>query len=327
MTKRLRSVKASIVMGILLVSVFVAITPTSSAGLLGLVDLTPHVIIEPGEGADLNQRVMPASGHLSIPINVKFMVSGAIAGFVVDNFFKGRIPTAIVDLEVSSDMDWATATITPNTVSPEIKADGYSEANANILVKVNENAPAMWSGKLKVTAHVKELVSFGAKIKESTFTGNIPFTPDYLPVISVKPQETFKEISPGETANFDIELDNLGNAKTEVTLRIINLPEGWSPNIASSITLGAGVLDENSKGTVQLVIQPPYNFGYHNDRETIQIEITPSYYADPTLVGRTYTETFTVQSRGFSTPGFETVLALFALASIAFIVKKRKQSK
>ena len=67
-----------------------------------------------------------------------------------------------------------------------------------------------------------------------------------------------------------------------------------------------------------------------NRPKTIRVEITPSYYGspgDPAVTGLPQIETFTIQSRGFSTPGFEAGFVVFALVAIAFIIKvyKRKQ--
>jgi len=171
--------------------------------------------------------------------------------------------------------------------------------------------------------HVENL---GNAPTEVTFYDEIPFTPGYSPVISfTTPNGNFKEIGPGNTANFDIHLENLGNAPTEVTFKILNQPKGWSPNIISMTTLGSKVLGEETTKEIPFVVQPPYNFGYHNERQSFQVSLTPAYYRDPTLTGKEYVITFVVQSRGFSTPGFEMVFALTALVGLAFITKKRQK--
>ncbi|EMR73475.1 hypothetical protein MCGE09_00624, partial [Thaumarchaeota archaeon SCGC AB-539-E09] len=81
---------------------------------------------------------------------------------------------------------------------------------------------------------------------------------------------------------------------------------------------------DDPKSTVQLVVQPPYSFGYHNEREVIQVSMTPSYYADPTLKGQEYVLSFVVQSRGFSTPGFEAIFVIIAMIGMTLIFKKQQ---
>ncbi|MEA2055825.1 MAG: PGF-CTERM sorting domain-containing protein [Candidatus Thermoplasmatota archaeon] len=320
MTKRLRPVKATIVMGILLFSIFVACMPSSTAGIL---PCNPYLKLE-YDASKIEGDIMPLGGASSIPINVGYELASIFADQAV-KWLGGKVVPSI-ELSVEGAPDYCTAWVEPNVVYPELSKN-WKFAQANVWVSFKESAPARSEVKLRIRMHSNEITDIFFKIPEVTNYAEISFTPGYLPIISVTPQGNFKEISPGEVATFDINLENLGNAKTEVTFRVLNFPEGWSPNIISSTTLGTGVLGENAKSTIQLIVQPPYNFGYHNDRETIQIEIVPSYYGDPAMVGRTYTEMFTIQSRGFSTPGFEAIFAVFALAGIALIVKKRRQEK
>lgn len=59
----------------------------------------------------------------------------------------------------------------------------------------------------------------------------------------------------------------------------------------------------------------------------IRISITPSYFDNESLKGEEYLLSFIVQSRGFSTPGFESVLVIFAFIVMTFIVKKQRRKK
>jgi len=317
MTKNLRTVKASLILGILLFSLIAAFIPSTSAGLL---KNNATIILEPEDPQALNDLVVPLEGPMSVGIKIGYLVSGVFASAAIQRFESMQVP-AIISLEVDETPSWATATIEPNVVTPKIKL-GYSYANATLKVSFKEDAPAR--GEVVITVRMRSdkisIPLFQINAKEQI--GTITFTPDFLPIISVKPLNNFQEISPGEIATFDIEIENMGNAKTSVDFEILTFPEDWSPNIISSITIA-----ENSKKTVQLVIQPPYGFGYHNVRETIQIRVTPSYFADPSLTGRIYIETFTIQSRGFSTPGFEAILVFIALIGIAIIMKKQRKLK
>ena len=317
MTKHLRTVKATILVGILLISLSLAFVPTSSAGLL---KNTVTLKLELKDPVAASQKVLPLNGSMSVEIQIGYLVSGLFAHRAIPIYKNRQIP-ATISLSVEETPSFCTATVEPNVVSPEI-TEGWSFADAILKISFQEDAPARGEVKIKVKMHSDMVPGLLFQINEATHIGEISFTPDYLPIISVTPQGNFLEISPGEVARFDIEIENLGNAKTVVDFTILDFPKDWSPNIISSTTI-----TEMGKTTVQLLVQPPYGFGYHNERETVQIRIVPSYFGDPLFTGREYTETFTIQSRGFSTPGFEVAFTFIALIGVGLLLKKRNKLK
>jgi len=314
MAKHLRTVKATIIVGILLISLSLAFVPSSSAGLL---KNTVTLKLELKDPVAASQKVVPLNGSMSVEIQIGYLVSGLFAHRAIPIYESRQIP-ATISLSVEETPSFCTATIEPNVVSPSITS-GWSFADAILKISFKEEAPARGEVKIKVRMHSDIVPGLLFQINEKTDTGEISFTPDYLPIISVTPQGNFLEISPGEVARFDIEIENLGNAKTVVDFTILDFPKDWSPNIISSTTV-----TENGKTTVQLIVQPPYGFGYHNVRETIQIKIVPSYFGDATFTGREYTETFTIQSRGFSTPGFEVAFTFIALIGVCLLLKRKR---
>jgi hypothetical protein len=316
MEKHLKTVKTIFIIGILLISLFAALMPTSAA----LIPSTVTLNIKLTNPDDANEKVVPLSGPMTVGVDIGYLVSGIFAQAAIGIFSSRSVP-ATISLSVEETPEWMTAIIQPNVVSPVIK-QGWSYENATLKISFLEDAPAMGDVKIRVKMESERVPGLLFHINEKTAIGEISFTPNYLPIISVKPLGNFQEISPGEVARFDIEIENMGNAKTVVDFTILTNPEGWSPNIISSTTIS-----ENTKTTVQLLVQPPYGFGYHNDREQVQIKIIPSYFADPLLKGREYTETFTIQSRGFSTPGFEIIFTLIALIGVGFLIKKQKEKK
>ena len=317
MTKHLRTVKATILVGILLISLSLAFVPSSSAGLLrNSATLKLDVNAE-----DLNQKVVPLSGPMSIDVEVGYIITGNFAKQAI-NLYDSRNMVASIHLSIEETPSFCTATIQPNVVNPVItKDEAVYKENATISISFKEDAPARGEIKIKVRMFSDAIPGLLFVTQEATFIHEIAFTPDYLPIISVTPQGNFKEISPGEVAKFDIDITNLGNAKTVVDFTILNFPDDWSPNIISSTTI-----TESGTTTVQLLVQPPYGFGYHNERETVQIQIVPSYFGDAELTGRIYTETFTIQSRGFSTPGFELAFTIIALIGVGLLIKTKKKN-
>jgi len=299
MTKNLRTVKASIVMGILFLSIFAVLMPSTSAG---IIKSNGNLKLEYDASA-LEEQVTPLGGPRPVTISIGYLVSGIFATQTV-SILTGRV-LPMIELSVEETPSYATAWVEPNVISPDMSTS-WSTATATLWVSFKENVPARAEVTIKVKMHASAIPGILFEVQEATSYADVSFTPGYLPIISVSPKGNFQEISPGEIATFDIEIENLGNAKTVVDFKILDIPEEWSPNI-----------------------QSPYGFGYHNDRETIRIEITPSYYGDPgdpDVTGMPQIETFTVQSRGFSTPGFEAAFVVFALMAVVIIFKKRHKA-
>ncbi len=144
------------------------------------------------------------------------------------------------------------------------------------------------------------------------------------------PRSTIKEIKPGEIVIFYIDLENLGNAQTEFIFRVTKVPMGWSASIPSNIKVGKRLENQSTKETVELRIQPHFDFGYHNEQEDIRIEVYGKYFASiggKELRSDPYEIIFTVRSRGFSTPGFEAFPFLVALVGVVLIYKNRPKIK
>jgi len=320
MTKHLRTVKASIVMGILLVSLFVAFIPSTSAALF--FGCTSEVKMNYDAEA-ASGKIVPLSGEITIPINISTQIQGLFANILV-GILKNKGVTTSVDLSIKESPSWATARISPNIVNPIISTT-YSSEEAYVHVSFNENSPAHEPAIFTIEMHVSVPGAFG-RVEETTKTATISFTPSYLPIIDATPKSTYKEIGPGDIVTFDIDLENLGNAETEFLFSVISVPDGWSASMISNTKVGSRVDDNDPTKTVQLFVQPPYGFGYHNEREDIKITVKGRYFAGGApLETESYEIIFTVRSRGFSTPGFEAAFALFVLIGVALVVKKLKK--
>ena len=338
MTKRLKTIKASIVVGVLLFSLIAVFMPS---GIAAPLKSNANLKLE-YNASSLEEHVEPLGGPRPVTLEVGYYVSGIFARQAVSHFARRVLP--IIELSVEDTPSYASAWIQPAVVYPEL-GTSWNTASTTLWVSFKEDVPARHPVTIKVKMKAHKIPGILYEIGGLTSYGDVSFTPGYLPIISVStPKGNFQEISPGETANFDIEIENLGNAKTVVDFRILDMPKDWSPNMQSRVTLGAGALGDNPTTTVQLVVQPPYGFGYHNERQTIRVEITPSFFGkpgDPDVTGLPQVENFVIQSRGVSTPGFESAILIGALLGIVLIfllvrkaglpwskfIKHRKQDK
>ncbi len=314
MKKHLRTVKTTIVLGLIFFSLIVAIAPSSSARVATDVKMTYSA-------RDASEKIVPLSGEITIDINISAKIRGITATIL--EWFLGGADFSI-RLAVKETPEWCTARISPNVVNPIISSQWQSE-EAYVHVSFKGTAPAHEPTIITIEMVASAKGSFGT-VKGVTEMAEISFTPSYIPIIDATPRTTYKEISPGEIVLFYIDLENLGNAETEFIFRITEVPKGWSASMLSTIKVGSKLQNENPKDTVELRIQPPYDFGYHNEQENIKIEVYGKYFIpllEKPLQSEVYEITFTVRNRGFSTPGFESALVIVALIGVALIIKKR----
>jgi uncharacterized membrane protein len=195
-----------------------------------------------------------------------------------------------------------------------------SNSTLALNVQLTENAPAFGEGYVKILASTHKQGLIEGFEKEFT----LEFTPGYLPRINVNlPEGTAKNINPTESAVFPIEISNLGNARTTVFFTIEDIPNGWTAVIDNDITL-----IENGQSSATLTVKPPRDFGFHYDRKSIMIKLTPARAENTTELGKPSFVTVLVQSRGFYTPGFEAITLIGATAIVLLcitIIRKKKK--
>jgi len=327
MSKNHRAIKASLILGLFVLSMVLVSVPSSSAQ-SRLFNLKSVLEVRP-ESEDLKEVVAPFGIQTSIDVELDYSISGLGANLAVQRFSTFK---AAIRLSIKDTPDWISAQVSPNVVQPQFTTEGDSE-KATVYVTVTDKAPALAQVNIVLVAEVEEQVTpVLFKVEGLVEEIAIPVTPGYLPTIGIEPDDTFKTINSGETATFNIAIDNLANGKTEVKFLLADVPDGWTANIPTKIIVGSNVYEDESRVVVPLTVQPPYSFGYHHERENVRVAITPKYFASTddnenySYVGQTYYQEFTIESRGFSTPGFE-VISLFAvisIMSIAIILKKKK---
>jgi len=328
MKKNLKTVKTGIIFGLVLISMFAVFIPNASAGLI-TVDSALQLTFE----KDPSQKiVIPASGAITIKILTQFEIYGALSGLVEQSLLKNS--EAQIDLQVVEEPPWCTATLSPSNFFLNVKTSLSDPFISELSISVNELAPAFEQGKIKISAHNSKINGVAFNIRETTTEIEIPFDVGYSPAISfTTPKGNFMEIGPMDTANFEIQIENLGNAETEVACEILNAPKDWSPNIVAAVLLGSSVKgEEGTTKTVYFKVKPPYGFGYHSEVQSFQVKLTPYYYKNPSFVGKEYILTFNIQSRGFSTYGFEVLLIAIIIGVVLLYIiimtyKKVKRKK
>jgi hypothetical protein len=315
MTKKFKAAKVSIITGIVLASVIAAVIPTTSAGPL----FNLQSVLNVSWGNETQQPVVPRGALRQLDITITHTVTHGALGKVLLALYTST--NIIINLEITNKSSWVTATLSQSSLTTPVIPDNITHVTTKLSLSVADNAPAFELGYVTIKATAQKIALIKGYEKEFTLN----FVADYKPLIKPSFQDTnTKEIGPMDTATFPINIENLGNARTIVYLNVVNVPKDWVAIVTSQITLEEAT---GSTATAYLVIKPPKGFGYHDDQKTITISMQPVQADRPTNMGVITTETVLVQSRGFSTPGFEAIGFIGALAIvmvIIFITRKRK---
>ncbi|MEF8878929.1 MAG: hypothetical protein V5A64_00880 [Candidatus Thermoplasmatota archaeon] len=327
MNKKLKNIKAILMISILFSGIFVAMVPAASAGPIKI----DSVIQITASSSALQKPVKPITGDRRVPINITYSTSGFWASAAESRLAGQNVE---IYLSAKSSAEWFTAEFQTNVVQPKALLNGDT-VTAVLKIDVNENAPAFGSGKCTIVAELKEKnIGVAYNIKPMTITQDFTFDPGYLSSISIVSDSHYKQVSPHDTADFDIQLKNLGNGETEVTLKVVDKPEGWVVTVPTTVTLGSKQYDGESTASVAVNVKPPQTFGYHYDVGTIELEVTPTYAREPgnpEWTGKTYSEQFQIESRGFAVgSGLElaivVTLIIIAIAAVLlyFLYFKKK---
>jgi len=328
--KNSRSIKSIFILGLLLVCLVFTVMPSGSARIF---ELTPHLTIAYNVEAT-TEIITPIITKLNIELYIDFEVTGPLVALGSIPEYMDATTDAFIDLEVdtASLPDFVSASLSRNQVSADIMQElTRAKEQVILIVSVNEDAPGFIDFVVKVKAKSRPVNGILIGVPAVEAVADVRVQPAYAALISFdEPKGNYMEIGPANTADFPIQITNLGNAPTEVTFEIQNFPPGWSVNIQETITLPSAVQGEEPTETVILRIKPPFGFGYHNDRETVQVKLTPTYLRDPKYAGKTYTLNFTIDNRGFSTPPFETsvigiIIALIVIVLYYFFFYRRKK--
>jgi hypothetical protein len=313
MTKVLQSTTSTILLLMLLANLLVSSSPVYAISTL---NSNINIVWED----DIVKPVVPREEIRRLNLTIEYRVdwgrdfaSGALDGY------EGVGTAALITLKVTDYSPWCIATLSVTTLLTPITR-GVSKSTVFLDVQLKDEAPAFGDGYVKISASANTMQLIGGFEKEFT----LEFIAGYLPRINADlPGGTTKNIGPKDSAVFPIELNNLGNARTTVFFEIEDIPKGWNAVINDDITL-----DENGQFSATLTVIPPRDFGFHDERQSIIIKMTPARAEDLTNIGNPSYVTVVVQSRGFSTPGFEAIAFIGAMAVVLIcitLIRKKKK--
>ncbi len=231
-------------------------------------------------------------------------------------------PMQTIHLEIIDEPEWADIYITTPDVMMDIPfGSEMSEQTTTLVLSPKVEAPAT-PETISIRATSKKI----GRINSATMDVAVPFTPSFVPTVTIIPENPTRTVSPRESVNFKITVTNEANKKARITpsVNTNGSISDWSP------TMNPPFMDLNpgSSGDFTFSIYTPYSFGWHNDIQAFQIDFTaqifPLQAAAPE--GGPYPIYLRVNNYGFSLPGFEGITLLAAIAVFAIIIAlKRKK--
>lgn len=328
MDRQFRKTEIFTVLLMLSFSSLLVVCPTGKSAFVDpIYECTPTITLEYNETI-LQQPIAPYAQPKEIPLTINLSITGSEAADIVLNKIGGKL--LIVHLSITEVSEGCHASINPPLIEfevPSTPGEVVSDNNASLSLTIDQYLPAFSKKNVKVNMY-SESLGKTELVKAGYFNQTVTFEVGYYPQISFSyPDGNVKTISPGQIANFPIDLQNFGNFETVVNSEVADIPEGWQASIVKSITLESDIAGNNLKETLSLNVKPPINFGYHEDRAVIKVKMTPVCYNYSNYTGEPYYLYFIVQSKGFSaTPGFEIGPMLLAFIIVMFFVWRRKSN-
>jgi hypothetical protein len=313
---RFKAVKTSFVLVTLLFSVFAAILPNSvsAAGIFqGNIELTYDV-------NDIPNTIRPESDIVRLDLYINHFVSGLGSQIVIPFFTANTVP---IELSVGTTPDWMTVSVAPGVVYPKLKTQkSETPEQAVVSISLSPNAPAFITQSFEIIAEHGDITPIRTAKNKIPIEIKSGFYSNYR-----YEYPTFDEIGAGETASFPINITGYSNARSRITFEVLNSPEGWSPSINTEFFLGTTAYGEDATGTVNFLIQSPLDFGYHNEVQQFNVRVRTQAAGHPEAgIDNTTLLQFTIRSRGFSTPGFESTFVVIALI-VAIILFNKKHNR
>ncbi len=323
--KNFKKIKTRIIFGTLLLSLFVAFIPSASAG---IVNVDPLILVTyPIQ----EEYIAPNSGVLNIPLLTTFTLTGPFAS-IVERYSLLRNDNVQIELKVVQTQEWCTASISNPLV--QFTPQQTEPYQSTLTVAVTEKAPAFTQGVVKISATSKLQRGLIFNIAEETVEFDVSFIIGYFSdILYEMPNGTIAEIGSLDTANFQIDIKNLGNGPTNVKIEILdNTGDKWDVNITSSVQLSSAVYGgEDSSKTVNLRIKPKISSNLDNLKESFRVKFTPSYLGRADLTGQEEIILFHVNLIGnLKEESDNNLLIIFIVAIILIIlisiILKRKYS-
>jgi hypothetical protein len=311
MSKNLRILKSTFLIGILFISIFVTVIPMTTKAQ----PWNAYFVVDVNWlDEEIQKPIIPRDEVKAIKLNVTLQIkTGETFGQgIYDAYNTGGEYYGIINLRIIDSSPWCSVVIDQAKVVIPWSRQGYVETLA--YINIDEDAPAYGDGFITIQADVKAAGLVEGIKNEFT----LEFIPSFNPILKLKlPESNVKRVDPTTNAVFPIEVENIGNARTKIYFEVVDVHEEWKATITDEIILKE---EKGSKETAFLTVIPPKDTGYHYEEANIRVKMTPARAENIEDTGDPMYASFTVQNRGLSTYGSEQILFIGLILFVILII-------
>jgi len=225
-----------------------------------------------------------------------------------------NVQVVIVSLTGSSGMGWP-VTISPSTIpiKPESNNKGTGAFTATVTVPPKTSYKV--ADMVTITGRAVAFPGLLSKlIPETTFT--VQINQFYRFVVSA--DKPYKEISPGDQTAFTIHIKNDGNGDDKYRLEIPELKslsdKGWVVTLQQYDV----EIEESKEASLVVTVNTPQEWHmWINEPTQFRVRVQSEQAITLNKISLPNEYFLTVRQRGFSTPGFDPMFMILAIAFIA----------
>jgi len=323
MIQHLKTVKATIIIGILLFSfipIFVIDTPTVSAGKM----ISFHSYMDLEYNSTILNEPLEIDVAVSIPVTVRYWTDIPDVFAVIPYPFNWLIlfgnfiaPMQKIHLELLETPSWANIYFSSADliINIPLEKDGKYEIKTDLIISPKVEAPAE-SQRISMTVSCDDLKRLGGY----TFQKDLPFTPSFIPTIAIEIDNPIRTVGPHQSVSFKITVKNLGNKITRVT-PTLNEDDKWT----TTINPPNAEINPKQESSFTFSLITPYDFGWHNEYGRFEINFLAEAYPYQSAAATNSESIYVVvNNNGFSLPGFEFSLVIIAFLVVFLILQKRR---
>jgi len=325
MTNHLRTIKVSILIGILMIGFIPILANHGTAARTKAISFNSYLTIN--YTATALNTPLQIDVPISVPVTVQFSTD-------IPDIFK-KIPFPLnniilfgapigpeeqIHLEIINPPDWANIYFSTSDLLCQIpfKSDGPIPIQTNLIISPTIQAPAT-PQRIDIVATCNQI----KRLNNFTYQISIPFTPIFIPTMEISSPNSIRTVGPHESVSFQIFVTNNGNKITRVTPQIVAGDPAWIPTINPP----EFEIQPGQESTFTLSLITPYNFGWHNEYGRFEIKFYSTIYPpSENAPSENQTIFLVVNNHGFSTPGFEFIIFLAAICVILLIIRKRRKN-
>ncbi len=243
----------------------------------------------------------------------------------------------------------ATATIQIKCTDPNIIVTGPESTTFNISPTENSGASSTFEYESKFTIAVTrdlpglkqircntesfvDAIQGGGTApiadKSNTAPGAFTVSAKFYSVVQAKVAQQIKQAGPQKDVPFEVQLDNFGNARTQINFEINERPGGdkWSAVVPDDV-----ILDSPASGgaktsdTAVFTVTTPFKNGWNNEQGTYRLKMKTFAADDPTQEGVELFTNVLVRVRGVYVPSLEPFVMVGAVIGSALIARQKLQ--